>query len=87
MDLIARGFRVALDLLVNGPQIIVHDGVNPVFLHVVPVSNAGYLPPADTYERMAAVYRDGRIAYGGSDPLIFENKDEVANVEAAEGTT
>lgn len=86
MDLIARGFRVALDLLINGPQIIVHDGVNPVFLHVVPVSNAGYLPPDDTYERVAAVYRDGRIAYGGRDPLVFAGEVASDGIEP-EGET
>ena len=87
MDLTCRGFHVALDLFLHGANIIIHDNVNPVILTVLPISDAGYLPPDDQYERMAAVYRDGRIKYGGRDPLIFENKDEVANVETGKGET
>jgi hypothetical protein len=82
MDLTCRGFHVALDLFLHGSNIIVHDGVNLIALTVLPISDAGYLPPDDQYERMAAVYRDGRIKYGGRDSLVFENKDDVANVES-----
>jgi hypothetical protein len=86
MDLTCRGFNVALDLFLHGSNIIIHDNINPVILTVLPVSDAGYLPPDDQYERMAAVYRDGRIKYGGRDPLVFENKAGVANVETEKGS-
>jgi hypothetical protein len=82
MDLIARGLHVAFDLLLAGANLIVHDGTTPAIVTVVPLSNAGYFPPDEAYERMAAVYRDGRIRYGGRDPLVLDPPAEGIKPEA-----
>lgn len=71
-DLTVRGFRIAKDVLEPNSRIIVHDGVNPIILTVIPISASGYFPPDTEYECMAAVYRDGRIRYGGRNALVFD---------------
>jgi hypothetical protein len=84
MDLVCRGYYVAQDVFRLGSQLIVHNGTDAVFLTVVPLSDAGYTPPEGAYDCMAIVYRDGRIKYGGTNPLDFgENKTEAADVEGA----
>ena len=86
MDLLCRGYYVARDTLYPGARLIVHNGTDAVFLTVIPLASSGYLPPANTYACMAIVYRDGRIVYGGTNPLDFgENKTEAADVKGAQG--
>jgi hypothetical protein len=69
-DLALRGYKVADDVLGASPRLIVHDGETALFLMVVPISTGGYFPPGDEYDSMAAVFKDGRIVYGGRNPLF-----------------
>lgn len=74
-DLTLRGYHVARDIHFGASQLIVHNGTNAVFLTVVPVSQVGYFPNPEDYECMAAVYRDGRIVYGGKVDLDLSDPD------------
>jgi hypothetical protein len=74
IDLISRGFRVTPLVYQSGPNLVVFDDESAVLLTVVPISQAGYFPPPEEYNSMAAVYRDGRIKYGGRNPLVIENE-------------
>jgi hypothetical protein len=80
MDLVARGLYVATDPL--GVQLIVHDNAVACILHVVPISASGRFPAPESYERVAFVYRDGRVKYGGTDPLVFDEPVEIPTVDA-----
>ena len=68
MDLLCRGYRVVP--AVEGGALIVYDEQSAAVVNVVPISESGYFPPADEYDSMAAVYRDGRIVYGGRNSLV-----------------
>lgn len=84
MDLTLRGYTVAFSVgYINNP-LAVHNGIEAFLLYVVPISDEGYFPPVDTYDCMAAVYRDGRIKYGGKNPLPFDNEP---GIESAAGTS
>lgn len=86
-DLTLRGYTVAFSVgYVNNP-LVVHNGAEAFLLHVVPISDEGYFPPADTYDCMAAVYRDGRIAYGGKNPLPLNDGIGIdSNAETSKGS-
>jgi len=69
-DLSIRGFQIATDLFGATSRLIVHDGAGVAFLDVFMLPDSGYFPPPDDYNSVALVYRDGRIAYAGRQPLI-----------------
>jgi hypothetical protein len=72
-DLVIRGFRVGRGLFQTGSRILVTDDQDAVcFLDVIPISLDGTFPNPDEYASMAAVYRDGRIVYGGKHPIVVE---------------
>lgn len=72
-DLIVRGFEVAIDLFdVCTGRMFVHDASTGIWLSVIPMPQSGYLPALNEYESVAIVFRDGRIQYGGKNPLVTE---------------
>ena len=72
IDLRLRGFHVLSDPMLAGSQLMVADDCTGLWLQVISISSTGYFPPLDTYDCVAAVYRDGRIQYGGKNPLVPE---------------
>lgn len=71
MDLICRGFRVTpLVYHPGGSLVVLDDAGAAMLLTVIPVSQAGYFPPPSEYDSVACVYLDGRIQYGGKNPLV-----------------
>jgi hypothetical protein len=88
-DLIMRGFRIGREMFRAGSHILVLDEKGMCTLTVIPIGQSGTFPDPQEYEAMAAVYRDGRIAYGGRVPLVVEtatqNADEV-NTESADAS-
>jgi hypothetical protein len=78
-DLIMRGFRIGRELFRAGSHILVLDEKGMCTLTVIPIGQSGTFPDPQEYEAMAAVYRDGRIAYGGRVPLVVETATQ--NVE------
>jgi hypothetical protein len=81
-DLIMRGFRIGRELFRAGSHILVLDERGMCTLTVIPVGQSGAFPDPKEYEAMAAVYRDGQIAYGGRVPLVVE----TVNNEAADAS-
>jgi hypothetical protein len=81
MDLTAQGLHVAFSTF--GPGLVVHDGVNATLLTVLPVSNSGRVPDLKDYVSAAVVFRDGRIRYGGQNPLVSppEASEDANHVE------
>ena len=77
-DLIVRGFEVAIDLFdARAGRVFVHDANSSIWLSVIPMPQSGHLPALDEYESVAIVFRDGRIQYGGKNPLVAEpGKDD-----------
>jgi len=86
IDLLCRGFQATPLVYQSGANLIVYDNDAAVLLTVVPISDAGYFPAPEEYNSLAAVYRDGRIKYGGRNPLVTEpEKIENEKVNADEG--
>jgi hypothetical protein len=77
-DLIIRGFRIAREFYRTGSHLLVLDGEGGICaLTVIPVNRDGTFPDPLEFESMAAVYRDGRIAYGGRMPLVPPAPEET----------
>lgn len=74
-DLSIRGYQLAGDIFGATSRLIVHDNMGVTFLDVFVIGDNGYFPPPEDYESVAFVYRDGRIVYGGREPLIPEEKE------------
>jgi hypothetical protein len=71
-----------------GSHILVLDEKGMCTLTVIPIGQSGTFPDPKEYEAMAAVYRDGQIAYGGRVPLVVEtqNADETVNSESGDAS-
>jgi hypothetical protein len=81
-DLIIRGFRVAREFYRTASNILVLDDQGGICsLTVVTVNLNGTFPDPLEFESMAAVYRDGRIAYGGRVPLVPPAPEETLEEE------
>lgn len=80
MDLTIRGYTVAFAVGYAHNPLVAHNGAEAFLLYVVPISDEGYFPPADTYDCMAAVYRDGRIRYGGKNPLPLDTEKGIDSI-------
>jgi hypothetical protein len=72
IDLYLRGFYVMRSPDLAGGSLMVADGKGGLWLTVVPISRVGYFPPLDEYDSAVAVYKDGRLKYGGKNPLVVE---------------
>lgn len=83
IDLLCRGFQVTPLVYQSGANLIVYDHDSAVLLTVIPISEAGYFPPPEGYNSLAAVHRDGRIKYGGKNPLVTE-PEKIESVEMSE---
>lgn len=80
-DLVIRGFRVGRDLFQGGSRILVMDHEGSCYLDVVPISSEGSFPNPEEFVAMAAVYRDGRIVYGGRNPIVVTENENVPESE------
>jgi hypothetical protein len=81
-DLIMRGFRVAREFYRTASTLLVLDGQGGICtLTVVAVGRTGTFPDPLEFESMAAVYRDGRIVYGGRIPLVPSAPEETLEEE------
>jgi hypothetical protein len=72
IDLRARGYYVLTDPMYVGSRLMVADEKSGVWLDVLYASAAGYFPPLNEYDSAVAVYKDGRLKYGGKNPLVSE---------------
>lgn len=94
-DLIMRGFRVGREMFRGGGSVLVADDLGVCQLTVVTISFSGTFPDLQQFEAAAAVYRDGRIYYGGKNPIVVmakealdpESASEAVNDEAISDTT
>lgn len=72
IDLRLRGYRVLFSPDLSGATLMAADDQRGIWVTVLMISNAGYFPPMDEYESAVAVYKDGRLKYGGKNPLVVE---------------
>jgi len=72
MDLLCYGFQVTPAVDAGAGILLVYDGKGATVLHVIPIAPEGFFPPTAEFPSAALVYRDGRIVYGGKDPLVTE---------------
>jgi hypothetical protein len=69
-DLRMRGYDVARPFYRTGQRVLVTDDAGGAFLDIVPLGIDGRLIDLNEYQAAAAVFRDGRIVYGGREPIF-----------------